>query len=743
MSDIDKDFIKKLRADVENEINRSFNSVDFKIQKITSRQYDEFRKTFLPKSLTIYEKLCNFSEKALQLKPSPNTEKKLKDALNVCHLNCTPSGVASFAILGPIIFIFLFSFIGYMIPVIIDNNPSGGLFFIFFGVLLGIIAMIPLNNYPVFLAKSWRMRASNQIILAIFYIATYMRSNSNLELAIDFAAEHLSPPLSLDLKKLIWDVETEKYSSIKESIDEYLLTWKDTNMEFVESMHLIESSLYETFESRRLDALDKSLSVILEETEEKMMHYAHNLKTPLNTLNMLGIVLPVLGLVILPLMVSFMESVKWYHIGVIYNFAIPIIVYYLGKSILATRPSGYGNIDLTSLSNNKKYKNIVIKLGSSEIVISPLYVSVIVFSVLFFIGIIPLLIHFLLPGFDIVIYKSMNGFDVSMLSDLPKDATVLYSLLGYRVTSSGRVLGPFGLGATLLSLFVPLAFAFSVGLYYRFRSKNINKLRSRTKKLEAEFASAIFQLGNRLGDGLPPEIAFGKVARIMDGTETGKFFNIVSNNIRKLGLSVEDAIFSKTHGAIHQFPSNLIETSMKILIESSKKGSRIASNALINISNYVKQMHRVDTRLRDLMTDVVSSMKAQIKFLTPVIAGVVIGITSMITTILGSLTSQMENLSNLASSSAEGMSVSGLLSMFNAGVPTYYFQIIIGLYVVELVFILTIIVNGIIHGSDKINEEYLLGVNLLKSPMLYSVIAGIVILLFNIIASSILAGIMG
>ena len=71
-----------------------------------------------------------------------------------------------------------------------------------------------------------------------------MRHTSNFELGIDFAAEHLPPPLSIDLKKIIWNIETEKYASIKESVDNYLQTWRKWNMEFIESMHLIESFLY-------------------------------------------------------------------------------------------------------------------------------------------------------------------------------------------------------------------------------------------------------------------------------------------------------------------------------------------------------------------------------------------------------------------------------------------------------------------------------------------------------------------
>ena len=70
---------------------------------------------------------------------------------------------------------------------------------------------------PKYLSNVWRMKASNQMVISIFYTVSYMRHTSNLELAIEFAADHLSPPLSIDLKKVLWDVETEKFSSIKES----------------------------------------------------------------------------------------------------------------------------------------------------------------------------------------------------------------------------------------------------------------------------------------------------------------------------------------------------------------------------------------------------------------------------------------------------------------------------------------------------------------------------------------------
>ena len=106
----------------------------------------------------------------------------------------------------------------------------------------------------------------------------------------------------------------------------------------------------------------------------------------------------------------------------------------------------------------------------------------------------------------------------------------------------------------------------------------------------------------------------------MEGTVSGGFFKLVSANIRRLGMSIKQAIFDPVHGALISFPSNLIESSMKVLIQSIKKGPIIAAQALTNISRYIKEIHSVNERLRDLMADIISSMNSQIKFLTPAIA---------------------------------------------------------------------------------------------------------------------------
>ncbi|MBI2655349.1 hypothetical protein HYX06_02900 [Candidatus Woesearchaeota archaeon] len=717
-SEIDKQKLLSLMEVYKNHLEKELGAKieDVKSQPIT-REYQEFKADFLPKHMTWYEKLCNLSEKTLKIKPDAKRAAEIQEAIEITHLGITPAGAVSFSYLMPIVV----AVFGSLFAFVVFNS----MFFVFLFLIASLLMIKPFGRLPEFMANNWRLKASNQMVLSVFYTVTYMRHTSNLEKAIEFASQHLAPPLSLDLKKVLWDVETEKYSSVKESLDIYLETWKKWNIEFIEAFHLIESSLYEGDEARRLNALDKALDVILDETYEKMLHYAHNLQNPITMLHMLGIILPILGLVILPLVVSFMQEAKWYHLAVIYNLLLTVTVYYLGKNILSRRPTGYGDTDISEENPElKKYKNILVKLGNKEIQITPLIISIFVGSLFLLIGLSPLLWHVVgLPDFGI------GG------EDLTTSCSRRFCFLEYRSDKAGGEIGPYGLGASLASLFVPLSIGLAVGIYYRMRSKNIYKIREKAKQLELEFAAALFQLGNRLGDNLPVEIAVGKVASVMEGTISGSFFQLVSLNIRRLGMSIEKAIFDPAHGALAAFPSNLIESSMKVLTQAIKKGPLIAAQALTNVSRYIKEIHKVNERLKDLMADVISSMRSQIKFLTPAIAGIVIGITSMITSILGKLSQQIPQ--TIGAGGSEGTS-SALLDIFGVGIPTYYFQVIVGVYVVQITYILTVISNGVENGADKLTEKYQLGSNMIRSTVLYIVISAIVMIMFNYIAGEIL-----
>jgi hypothetical protein len=692
---------------------------------IDSKEYKSFLQEFKEMPRGVYEKSCALAEKYAGISPDPKSAETMQVAINFARLQLTPKGVYSFGILAPIFALLLFSVLSLLL-----FKSSG--FLIFLIVIGSLGAIKPLLNMPYFLADNFRLKASNQMVLAVFYLVTYMRHTSNLERAVEFASNHLTEPLSFEFKKILWDVETGTYGSISESIENFLEEWKEHNPEFVDAIHLIEGSLLEGSEKRRVDMLEKSLDVILDETYEKMLHFAHNLQSPITTLHMLGIILPILGLVILPLMLSFLEEVKWYHISVLYNVFLPILVYLMGLRILSKRPTGYGQ---TALNENnpeiQKALHSTMKIGKYDLKIKPK--TFLIFFVVIFVtlGFSPLIMH--------AVGSSDFGFgDENLHSACGKQ----FCFLEYREEAAGvgtafKEVGPYGLGASVISLFVIIGIGAGFGLFYSARSRELKKIFDKSNALENEFSSALFQLGNRLGDNLPAEIAMLKVAQTLPDTSSGQFFRIVSVNIQKLGMSVQDSIFNRNVGALVYYPSSLIESSMKVLIQAVKKGPLIASNALINISRYVKEMHKVEERLQDLMAEVISSMKSQIKFLTPIIAAIVVGITSMIGAIIGTLSSSLGELTD-ATAGGSTQQLSLVTEFFKSTMPTFYFQLIVGLYVLQITFILTILVNTIQNGSDNVHRDFSLGQNLKNSALLYSILTAAVMIGFNIVTANIL-----
>ncbi len=685
------------------------SSMDQPSAGVFTKDYHTFRNEALRLENTLYERACKFAHSIIDFAPTNKDYKqRIEEAILSTHLDIAPASAYTLSILIMFMLIFFGFFIGFV--TYLFGFPQ--IFLALFLIIMGIILLKPISNYPIHLAQKHRLQASNQMVLCILYIVIYMRHTSNLEHAIKFAGEHVGNPLALDLRKIYWDVETNKYPTIQESLENYLAGWKDYNLAFVESFHLIESSLYESSEARRVELLEKSLEVILEGTYDSMLHYAQEVKSPITMLHMLGVILPILGLIILPLMGSFL-GFKWYHLFLFYNILLPFVVFYFGYTILSKRPIGYAQADISSLPQYQELRTFKFAGMSIE----PKIIAFFVFFIFMIIGFSPILLHFIDPSAEFFITD-----------------TIL--LLDYRETDTGSLVGPFGLGATMLSLFIPMGLALSLSVYYQIKSNKIIKIREETQKLETEFRGAIFQLGNRVGGGMPSEMAFGKISQALAGTPTGKFFAIVDNNIRRLGMNLQDAIFNNKNGAIITYPSSLIESTMKVLVESARKGPQVVSKALLSIADYLDRIYKVSERLKDLLSEITSSMKSQVSFLTPLIAGIVVGIGAMITTIIGSLSTSLGEATGASGTTSLLSGASGLANIFPLEklISPFFLQMIVGIYVVEMVVVLTIHANGIENGVDKLNEEYTLGRNLFRGTMLYILIAGITIFAFNLLA---------
>ncbi len=714
-----EDILDKYGAKIERQM-KGFNEQS---DKKFGKSYGKFKAEMVPE-FSQYERWCKSVGNIFKIKVGDKDKKRIDNAIDIAHLNITASEVVVFSTM--LLFSTLFGGIAFFVALWLLTGVFS-MMFLFLVFLSAIFLFFYSSKTPERLAMRWRLNASAEMVPAILYIVIYMKHTSNFEKAVEFASQHLRAPLSLDFRKIFWDVEIGKFSTIKESVDNYLLRWKDYSLEFVEAFHLIESSLYEPDFARRIATLEKSLQVILDGVYDKMLKYTHEAKAPLTNVYMLGIVLPTLALAILPLASTMLGgAIRWYHVLLIFNVLVPFMVLILTEKVMMKRPGGYGESGL--LSKNPLYSKYMSNAG---------YWKGVVLAFPFFIlGLIPFLWRYTaIP----VWLGTTRDYAWSQLGLGFLGGGGVFGIL---TDSAGGLSGPFGSGALLLSLFIPASIAIVFVVGAKIRTEEILITRNKYKEVEKEFVSSLFQLGNRIGDGSPAEIAFVKVAESVKGTATEGFFRIVNENIGSLGMSLDRALFDPKRGAVVFYPSQLVATSMKVLTESVKKGLQVAARSLMSISDYIKNIKKIDDRLNDLLADIISDMKSNMTFLAPLLSGIIVGLSGMITTILGALSEMFASGSLSGGAIGATGGIEGILSIFDVSkmIPTYWLQIIVGVYLIEVVFILTSTLVTIKSGRDPVAVTSETGKNLKVSMVLYLVVAAGAIIGLTIIGAVALAG---
>src|SRR3989344_5131776 len=305
--------------------------------RIVSREYKIFREEerfrSLPRSL--YEKACRTSVRVLKIEPDADTRKKIQSAIEFSHLHVTPQGVASLTMLFaffislPLLLLVALDLVG--LPGISVGNG-----------ILGLIILIPfiyyLYTYPLRLKKKYELEAGSEIVTMILYMAMYMRNIPNLEGAVKFASENLTGSIGLELKKMLWDVEVGNFISMQEALLSYTEKWAKKR-EFVEAVELLITSMKQVGE-KRIVLLDETVNIVLEGNRERAKHYNQKLKLPVMVVHALGVILPVMGLVMFPI-VSVFLGVETAVLFVLYDILLPMILYFVIIHISEMRTSTF------------------------------------------------------------------------------------------------------------------------------------------------------------------------------------------------------------------------------------------------------------------------------------------------------------------------------------------------------------------------------------------------------------------
>ena len=661
----------------------------------------------------LYEKSCNSVEKLLKIKIGADTERKFQEAIYFTKLKITPSGSTSLTIFSILL----------LIPISTLLLIAGILTLTSLTVLLvcSLFVILYLYNYPLLLSRSVRAKASTEFVLTILYMSIVLRDVPNLEKALIFAASNLTGPIGDDLKRMLWDIQSGKYTNVETALDSFMKKWKSGNDEFVDALQLLKNSVKQPYE-RRTKMIDETVEVILGGTSERMRHYAEELKTPITLIYAMGIILPVMSLVLLPIVMIFLqELVSMAFVIIFYDLVLPIALFWFMNFVLERKPP--------TMSQPEVYKaEGAIPSGKFKVVnklIPILPISLIILVSLATVG------SYFLYGFN------QKDSVCKAWQECSFGLQCKPSGIQFTAEQCKNILVEFYTPSIFSSLII-LGISFSIITYCFLNTRITTGIRNRIKATEREFSEALFQLGYQLSSGQPLEKSVEKSRNVLRTYEISKFYERILYNMR-YGMTFERALFDEDSGALRKYPSVLIKSIMKIIVETSKKSVALASSCALSVADYLKRMSSVEEKVRELLYDVASSMKFLAAFLTPLTASITVAMAMIVLNILISISIEIGQMQ----AGIEIPGTTGFLFGLWSGamdVSPFAFYLVLGIYVIETTILLTIFVNGIEKGDDKISLEESLYKNLLIATVTYVIGVFITYQLFGNPIASLLVG---
>ncbi|MDI6807232.1 MAG: hypothetical protein QMD14_05525 [Candidatus Aenigmarchaeota archaeon] len=294
-------------------------------------------------TLSLFEKLCKFSNRVLKIPAPTFLKKKLDTPIWLGDIKVSSSEVFSLAIFSFLLSLFIFlplSFLDFPSTLILLIFPP----FILYNVL----------SYPHFYSEVLRIRAGNESVSVVLYMVTYLSFTPVYESAIAYTASRCHGPLGNDLKRVMWNVLSGKYPTMKQALAAYSKKWTLWNEEFVETLSTLQLVEITPSEEGRNEILKVATERMMTGNYKKMEEYADSLRTPVTLLMFFGIMLPLMGLVMFPLISIFLTGlVNPLYVGIGYIIILPFFLWWFLHRLISKRPGVY--------SHSEKLEEVAVK----------------------------------------------------------------------------------------------------------------------------------------------------------------------------------------------------------------------------------------------------------------------------------------------------------------------------------------------------------------------------------------------
>jgi len=638
-----------------------------------------YQSSWFQKGAILAEKHCSFL-----IPKSEKTKNRLlsfwdetyEEAVNFTGLSITKESVLALAYLS---FLSILSILLIIDFIIILLYKLTGVPFDFLTVLIMIVAtssvpfvfMQYIVSYPKTLVTYSKIHSLGDIPEVLSYLVMSLKLSPNLEQSLIFTAKESSNSLVRDLRKLLWDMQIRVYYSVNDALTMFASKWGKYNESFKRSLHLLRSSIDEPDEAQRTMTLNKALDVGLEGTRDMMRAFADKLHQPTMIIYSIGIMIPLSIIAMLPAAGLIGLQITIFQVFFIYDILIPIVLFMYMRQVLLHRPATFSpphipkNHPSLLLINRKKISFLAIVIG---LVIS-------------------------LPAIMYIYYTQFPS-------------SIHFPLISLIVTLNNTV---------PVTLFFLWGIVISFFLYSHFIFSAYHQIRKNIKSMEQEFSDALYIIGKRLREGKSPEESLSYTATTMKGSVISKLFSDTVFALSAHHATLDSALFHPKYGSLKQVYSNRIHTIMKLFVKGTEKSQKTASISIIRLADHLKALQEVEKHIKESLATLTATLRSTASVFAPLIAGVTLAITQLISSIIEKM---MMNTSSNHLFTMENTALNGITQSFALeNIEPTWFILVVGIYIIELVFLLTRFTNGIEDGDDMVSYLFDLG-NILPIAML-------------------------
>lgn len=544
-------------------------------------------------------------------------------------------------ILTTALLFFLIGIFGYYFFSLII--PFVATLLLFFGVLFAIIAYV----YPVHIYYFQQMGDYNEEMLrAVLRIASYIQMGTSIEYAIIQTKEHLRGTLQLQFQDIYNQLHRKTKTNLGDVISEYTPIWNSVNPLFVKSLRLLQIAGM-TEKTERESIIEETVETFLLNYHTQGKRFAEDLANKAKKLIGVGVLLPIMSLMMLPLVSVFMpELLNTSLLFFIYDIVFPTVTLLMALNFSVKRIQ----TDTIKIENARDYKPMPHWIFYAAILI--------------------------------ILILSVPSIAHVQTIDLVNNHVREYSLTAVFV----MWIISFGLVAGVML----------IALFYINRNKT---LWNNVFQIERDLPHLLQSFSTYSNMNLPIENIIPEI--IDDYKRFGltkhpvvKIFSMLMHYLsttKKTILDLTKTTFNKL------CPSKKVTDILVQLISFSTTSQKSSARLAKTIRQQVMSLYKLDDYLRSLLSETIGLINITTSMLAPLLCAASVIMSLVIVKSLSYISDQLSSISTVLGGNPIELTLVDIPKI----IPPTIIELVVGIYLIETIIILSVFSASIQIGNDK------------------------------------------